>query len=161
VSRAAATTARWRTAAEVGDIEGFMATLSRQVVFHSPLTTLTDFKGHEDVRALMETVFATIDGIRYTEDVGDQSVRALVYRAEIAGQEVQEATVLRLNEEAEVVEATFWFRPLPGLMALAATLVPELARRHSRPRAMLIGLLTKPLFWLTRIGDSIGVRLAR
>lgn len=160
-SSAAATTAQWRTTAEAGDIEGFMATLSPQVVFHSPITTLTNFKGHEDVRALMEAVFATIEDIRYTQDVGNESVRALVYEAEVAGQEVQEAAIVRLNEQAEVVEVTFWFRPLPGLTALAATLGPELARRKSRPRAVLLGFLAKPLFWLTRIGDSVGVWLAR
>ncbi len=155
------TTARWRTAAETGDIEDFMATLSPQIVIHSPLTDLTDFRGHEDVRALMEAVFATIEHICYTDDVGDERVRMLVYRAKVAGQEVQEATLVRLNEQAEVVEVTFWFRPLPGLTALAATLVPELARQHSRPRAVLMSLLAKPLFWLTRFGDPVGVWLAR
>jgi hypothetical protein len=160
-SGAAATTARWRVAAEAGDIDGFMATLAPEVVFHSPLTTRADFKGHHEVRTLIEAVFATISDIRYTDDVGNESVRALVYRAAVAGQEVHEATIVRLNEDAEVVEVTFWVRPLPGLTALAATLVPALARRRSRLRALSMRLLARPLFWLTRIGDPVGVWLAR
>ena len=160
-SKAAETTARWRAAAETGDLEGFMATLSPQVVFHSPLTTLTSFEGHEQVRALMEAVFATINNIRYSDDIGDETVRALVYRAQVGGQEVQEATIIRLNEEAKVVKVTFWYRPLPGLTALAAMLGPALAAQKSRPRALLLWILAKPVFWLTRMGDSIGVKLAR
>jgi hypothetical protein len=160
-SPAAARTAEWRAAAEARDLERFMATLGPNILIHSPLTDRTHFEGHDDVRTLMLAVFATIHDIRYTDDIGDEHTRALVYTARVAGQHVQEATLLRLDDQALIVEVTFWFRPLPGLAALAATLVPELTRAHSRPRALLLRLLATPLFWLTRAGDRLGVRLAR
>ncbi len=161
VSEAAATTAQWRAAAEARDIESFMATLSPQIVIHSPLTNRTDFRGHDDVRALMRAVFATVENIRYTDDIGDERVRALVYDAEVAGVGVQEATIVRLDEHAKIVEVTFWFRPLLGQTALTATLVPKLARQHSSIKALLMSLLAKPMHWLTRVGDPIGVWLSR
>ncbi len=160
-SRAAATTARWRATAEARDIDGFMATLSPRVVLHSPITTRTHFEGHEEVRALIETVFATVEDIHYTDDLGDEHVRALVYRARIGGQEVHEATIVRLDEDGLIAEVTFWVRPLPGLTALTATLGPRLASRRGRLRALLLALLARPLFHLTRVGDVLGVRLAR
>ncbi len=160
-ARAAATTARWRLAAESGDLEHLMATLSPQVVFHSPITTLTSFTGHQEVRSLMERVFATVENIQYTIDIGDARVRALVYHGEISGQAVHEATIIRLDERAEIVEVTFWVRPLPGLTALVASLGPKLARRNSRIRSLLLKAMSRPLYWVTRSGDRIGVWLAR
>jgi SnoaL-like domain len=160
-SAAAQTTARYRVAAETGDLERFMATLSPDVVFNSPITALTSFEGHDQVRSLMEAVFATVEDIRYTVDIGDERVRALVHHGEISGQAVHEATIVRLNERAEIVEVTFWVRPLPALTALAAALGPKLARRNGRIRSVLLKAMARPLFWLTRAGDSIGVRLAR
>jgi SnoaL-like domain len=158
---AAATTARWRAAVEARDLERFMATLAPDVVVHSPLTDRTQFQGHEDVRTLILAVFATIHDIHYTHDIGDAHTRALVYTARVGRQRVQEATLLRLDDDALVAEVTFWFRPLPGLTALAATLVPGLARARSRPRALLLRLLATPLAWVTRGGDRLGVWLAR
>ncbi len=160
-SPAAAATAQWRTAAEAGDLERFLATLAPNAVFQSPLTTRTRFEGQEEIRVLMQAIFATIADIRYTVDVGDERVRALRYSARIGRQEVHEATLINLDDDALILEATFWFRPLPGLTALAAALGPTLARPRSRPRALLLTLLARPLHWLTRVGDPLGVWLAR
>jgi hypothetical protein len=46
-------------------------------VLHSPITTRTDFEGHDDLRTLMRAVFSTLDDIRYYADVGDATQRAL------------------------------------------------------------------------------------
>ncbi len=158
---AATTTAQWRAAAEAGDLDRFMATLAPDVVIHSPVTDRTTFQGHDEARTLILAVFATIDDIHYTHDIGDEHTRALVYTARIGRQRVQEATLLRLDDRALVAEVTFWVRPLPGLTTLAATLVPEIARARSRPRALLLRLLAKPLALITRGGDRLGVWLVR
>jgi hypothetical protein len=161
INDAATTTAQWRAAAEARDLARFMETLAPDVVIHSPLTDRTHFQGHDDVRALIRAVFATIHDIRYIHDIGDEHTRALIYTARYGRQHVQEAALLRLDDDALIAEVTLWFRPLPGLTALAATLVPELARAHSRPRALLLRLLATPLAWITCGGDRLGVWLAR
>jgi ketosteroid isomerase-like protein len=39
------TTARYRTAAEAGDVDGVVATLAPDVVLHSPITDKLEFRG--------------------------------------------------------------------------------------------------------------------
>ena len=65
-----------------------------------------------------------IDGINFTDDVGDAHTRALFYTATVRGVEVEEATRVRLDDQARVTEITLWFRPLPGLTALMARARP-------------------------------------
>src|SRR3954471_4255683 len=116
--RAAATTRRYRETVEAGDVEGFLTTLAPGVVLHSPITARTVFRGHDELRVLMRAVLASIEDIRYFEDVGDATTRALFYRAHIGGQELEEATLVRLDESALITEVRLWFRPMPGLAAV-------------------------------------------
>jgi ketosteroid isomerase-like protein len=161
VARAAETTRRYRRAIESGDIEGFLATLAPGVVVRSPITARADFRGRDEVRTLVRAVLSSIEDIRYFEDVGDDVTRALFYRAHVAGQAVEEATLVRLNDEALVTEITLWFRPLPGLTAVMGRLGPKLARERGRVRGLLVAGLTKPLVAATRAGDAVAVALIR
>jgi len=66
--------------------------------------------------------------------------------------------VMRLDGEGRVCEFTVFFRPLPGLAALAAALAPEVA--PTRPRAIAARMLTRPLELMTRSGERVVKRLA-
>jgi hypothetical protein len=151
---AAATTARYREAAEAHDVEGLIATLSPDVLLHSPITERIAFRGHDELRELLTSVFETLTDIRYTADIGDDRTRALFVRAKVAGQDVEEAMRIELDDQARITEITLFFRPLPGLAALAGELAPRVvARRHGGVRAALARVLMAPLTILTRIGD--------
>jgi hypothetical protein len=152
-----ATTARFRRAVEAGDVEGVIETLAPDVVLHSPITARFDFNGRDEVRDLLRSVFATIDGIRYFADVGDDRTRALFYRGSVNGEPLEEATRIELDDEGRIKEITLFFRPLPGLATLTAALAPRVARRHGRFRALVARALTYPLGLATRLGDSIVV----
>src|SRR5215213_5216722 len=145
VERAAETTRRYREAVEAGDIEAFLATLAPDVVLHSPITARTQFRGHDEMRTLMRAVLASVEGIRYFEDVGDANTRALFYRAHVGRQDVEEATLVRLGGDALVTEIRLWFRPLPGLTAVMGRLGPALAREHGRARAVAAKGLIAPM----------------
>lgn len=160
-ARAAATTRRYREAVEAGDAETFLATLAPNVALHSPITARTQFRGHDEIRALMHAVFASIEEIRYFEDVGNATTRALFYRARVGRQEVEEATLVRLDADALVTEIRLWLRPLPGLTAAMGRLGSELAREQSRTRGALLAALTAPLVAATRAGDRLAVSLVR
>jgi hypothetical protein len=152
------TTRRFREAAQAGDVEGVLATLAEDVVLRSPITDRVTFHGHEEVRELMRTVFATLADIEYFADVGDARTRALFDRAVVSGQPLEQAIRVELDQRAQIAELTIFFRPLPGLVALTAGLGPRLAaRRHGRARELLARALLAPLAAATRAGD----RLAR
>jgi hypothetical protein len=161
IEKARETTRRYRAAVESADVESFLATLVPDVVLHSPITARTPFSGHDEMRALMRAVFASIEDIRYFEDIGDAETRALFYRARVGRQEVEEATLVRLDTQALITEIRLWFRPLPGLTAVMAKLGPELARDRGRGRAAAAAALASPLAAAARLGDVVGVSLVK
>jgi hypothetical protein len=161
VERAAETTRRYRAAVEAGDLEAYLETLAPDVVLRSPITLRTDFRGHDEIRILMRAVFASIEDIRYHADVGDAATRALFYTAHVGRQHVEEASLVRLGDDALVHEITLWFRPLPGLTAVMGALGPRLARERGRTRAALVAGLVAPLVAATRAGDALAVSLVR
>jgi hypothetical protein len=151
-----AITGRFRQAAEAHDVEGVIDTLASDVVLNSPITDRVTFRGRDEVRELLRTVFVTISDIRYFADIGDERTRALFYRANVNGEPLEEATRIELNEQGEIREITLFFRPLPGLATLTAALAPRMARRkHGRFRAVVARLMVAPLGVATRVGDRL------
>lgn len=161
VDRAAATTARYRAAGEAGAADALDGIFAPDVVLHSPITMRTVFRGPGQLLVVLRAAFASIDEIAYYEDLGDAHTRALFYRARVGRQEVEEATLVRLDDEARITEIRLWFRPLPGLTALMRSIGPKLARETSRPRAAIVAGMTGPLVGATRMGDAAAVKLVR
>lgn len=124
-------------------------------MLRSPITERVTFAGKDQIRELLLSVFATIEHIDYTADVGDARTRALFYRATVNGQPLEEATRIVLNDRQQISEITIFFRPLPGLATLTAALAPRLARKHGRLRPLIASLLLAPLGLATRIGDRL------
>jgi hypothetical protein len=150
------TTDRYRHAAEAGDVDGIMETLSRDVVVYSPITERLTFKGTAEVRELLETVFSLVSDVSYYADVGDEDTRAMFDRANVGGVPLDQTTRVRLNERGEIFEITLFFRPLPGLTALTAAIAPAVARsRHGVLRATIATLLLRPLAVMTGLGDRL------
>lgn len=150
-----------RSAVENADLDGFMATLSPDVVLRSPISTKAEFHGHVEMRELMQAVLATIEDIRYYEELGDERARALFYRAHIGSQPVEEACLIGFDAEGKINELTLWIRPMPGLTRLAATLGPRLARQNSRPKAALVAAAARPLAFVTALADGPLVNLVK
>jgi SnoaL-like domain len=157
----AATAARWRVASEAGDAMAAGDCLAAGVVVISPLTAMFRFHGRDDTRDMLLSAFEVISDIRFHTEVGDADNRALFYRARAAGQEIEEAQLLRFDSDGLIRELTLFGRPLPGLTAVMAGIGPKMLRRQGRPGlARLVGLATSPLAAITRLGDRRMVPLA-
>jgi ketosteroid isomerase-like protein len=154
-------TAAYRAAAEAHDVDGMVACMAPDVALTSPITSRFTFEGREQLRHLLEDVFAVMDDVRYTDDAGDDRVRILRAEARVGGQRIVEAMVIRLDADGRIVELELFVRPMPGLTALAAALGPRVARRRSRTRALAVRAMIAPLALMTRSGEGIGTRLAR
>lgn len=150
-----------KAAVEAADLDSFMATLSSEAVLRSPISTRAEFRGTAEMRRLMRAVFDTIEDIRYFEDLGDDQARAVFYRARIGPQTIEESGLLRFDDDGLIREITLWIRPMPGITRLAATLAPRMARERSRLGAGLVAAATRPLAWLTSIGDKLLIGLIR
>jgi hypothetical protein len=150
----------FREAAERRDLEAILATLSADVVVRSPVTDQLPVAGIEEARELFGVVFEEVGELAYTDELGGGDVRVLVYRGRLAGQEIEEAQLLRFGADGRIRELTFFIRPLVGLAGVAAGLAPRLARhRHGRALALLMRVFGAALRIAISIGDRIGSRL--
>jgi hypothetical protein len=153
-------TETYRRAAETGDVDLAMTAFAPDAVLHSPLTSRVRFTGHAELRPLIEVAYAHLSEIRFHTDVGDERTRVVVYTARIGGEDIEEATVVTLNDDGLIAEATLFVRTLPALVALMDRFGPDIARRNGRPVvARLLGVLAKPLLAMVRSGDRHAVPL--
>jgi hypothetical protein len=152
--------AAYRAAYLEEDLDALLATMRPDVVLHSPITNAFAFRGHDQMRALIEDVHAVVSDSVYTLDVGDDRTRVLRLEARVGRQRIDETLVMTLDEDGLIAAMELFVRPLPGVTALAAALGPRVARRRSRMRAFMVRLMIGPLAFATARGEGVGSRLA-
>lgn len=117
----------FRSAVENADIEAALATLSPDVVFHSP-AVFKPYSGKETVSALLRIVFETFEDFRYTDQLSgdaDAPVHALIFRARVGERELEGMDLVRIGADGLIDDFTVMIRPLSGLVALAQALGPK------------------------------------
>ena len=143
-----------RAAAESGDADAVAELLAPDVVFHSPITARIRFEGKEEVAALHRDIFAVLEDLDTTEPLALGDTRSFSFRARVRGVEIDAITLVRFNDQGQIVEIRVFVRPLPGLATLFAALPPRVsARRRGRLLGALVAFLTWPLAFALRTAD--------
>jgi hypothetical protein len=151
----------WKRAGEAGDARAAVGCLSEDIELISPLTARYTFVGRDQLLDVMTSAFGVITSIEYHTDIGEGPDRSLFYRGQVAGMEVEEAQLLRLDNEGRIRELTLFGRPLPALAAVMAGIGPKLLRRQGHGRlAPVAGAAIAPLAVLTRLGEKYLAPLA-
>lgn len=150
-----------RVAMEARDVAAIVAEFAPDAVFHSPLTSGLAFTGREQIRAVTEVILEVLGDFRYTEEMRGRDTAFLVARATVRGQDIEIADHLRFGPDGKVQELTVFFRPLPAATAALSLIGAGLGRRKGPVRAAALSAMTRPLAFITRVGDGIGVRLIR
>jgi hypothetical protein len=117
----------FRAAVEAGDIEAAIATLSPDVVFHSP-AVFHEYRGLEGVGGILRIVFGTFEDFRYTDTLSgdaDAPVHALIFRARVGDRELEGMDLVRVGADGLIADFTVMIRPMSGLIALAQALGPK------------------------------------
>ena len=155
------TIARLRLAGEGNDPDAMIALLADTVVVRSPITDRIRFEGTEQASDLFERVFDSISDIRFYEVVGTGTATQVIFwRGTVAGRSLEEANLLRLDDQGRITEMTVFMRAIPGLLQLVAELAPSLARRHSRVRAAFIRTPLRVLAWFYGVVEPVVLRIA-
>jgi hypothetical protein len=115
---AISTAARFRAAVERMDIAAAHELFAEDIVFHSPVT-FHPFVGRETVTRLLGLVAQTFEDFRYTDELETDGAHGLIFRATVAGREVEGIDLLRIGSDGLIDDFTVIVRPLSGLMALA------------------------------------------
>lgn len=118
----------FRTAVEAKDFDAMVATLSPDVVLHSPVT-FSPFEGLEAVTAVLRIVFDVFEDFTYTDELTSGPTTALVFTARVGERQVEGVDLLRDAEDGSVADLTVLVRPMSGLQALAGAVAEGLGLR--------------------------------
>jgi hypothetical protein len=110
--------ASFRAAVERHDVEGVRELLAPDIVFHSPVT-FHPFVGRDTVMALLTLVSQTFEDFRYTDELAVDGAHALIFRASVAGKELEGIDLLRFDGAGLIDDFTVMLRPLSGLIPFA------------------------------------------
>jgi hypothetical protein len=110
--------AAFRTAVERQEIEAARELLAPDIVFHSPVT-FHPFLGRDTVMGLLSLVAQTFEDFRYTDELAMDGGHALIFRASVAGRELEGIDLLRFDEDGLIADFTVMLRPLSGLVPFA------------------------------------------
>ena len=151
----------FRAAMEARDLDAAVDSFAPDAMVRSPFTAGLVFTGREQIRAVLAVILDGFGDLRYTEEVRGEKTAVLVSRARVGGQDLEMVDHMRLRPDGRIGEFTVFFRPLPATAAALRVIGAGLGRRKSRARAAVISALARPLGFMTRVGDGIGVRLVR
>jgi hypothetical protein len=110
--------ALFRLAVEREDLEAASELLAEDIVFHSPVT-FHPFIGRDTVTRLLGEVIQVFEGFRYTDELLTEGAHALIFRAIVAGKEIEGVDLLRMNARGEIADFTVMLRPLSALVPFA------------------------------------------
>ncbi|HSS05020.1 MAG TPA: nuclear transport factor 2 family protein [Solirubrobacterales bacterium] len=106
----------FRLAAEAKDPEAMTATLRDDVVLHSPIL-FRGFEGREIVAQVLTHVAATLEDFAYTDELAEDGVVVLRFKARVGDRELEGIDFLELDAEGRVAELTVFMRPMSALTA--------------------------------------------
>jgi len=142
------------------DVDGVVACFATDGQLRSPITRRVAFRGHQQIREVLEVVYATVGSVEVDEIVGDGSRRVLLVSSSVAGQPLDEAMLVQLNPDGQIAELKLYMRAMPQLVAFAAAVGPPLARRRHGPlRAAALWAMFAPIAALVRRGEPLGLAL--
>lgn len=119
---------RYCAASRAGDIDALMETLSPEVELVSPLSGMLVFRGQEDLRVLLTGVYASLTDLRWSEPIGEGSIRVAISEGRLAGLRLDDAMVFDLAEDGRIRRIRPHLRPWLATTLFALAIVPRIAR---------------------------------
>jgi hypothetical protein len=119
----------FRRAVEARDTAAIEALLAENVVFTSPVAH-QPYPGRAMTAAILRGVLRVFEDFRYEREIvsADGRDHALMFRAGVAGKELQGCDFLHLDEDGLIDEFTVMVRPLSAATALAAAMGAQFDR---------------------------------
>jgi hypothetical protein len=146
---------------EARDLRAVVESFAPDAVFRSPFTDRLCFIGREQIAELVEVLFEVFEDLRYIEQSRVGNLVFLTARVRVGGRELEIVDRLQLGPDGQIEEMTVFFRPLPASAVALRLIGAGLARRKSRLRSALLSTLARPLAFMARTGDRIGVPLVQ
>lgn len=108
-----------------------MPALAREAELVSPLSGHMVFRGHDDLRVLLDVVYGSLTGLCWQEQVGNGSVRVVTGECRVAGLRLGDAMVLELGDDGKIIRIRPHLRPWLATsvfaMVIGSKLLPHAA----------------------------------
>ena len=117
--------AEFRAAVERRDIDGAVAMLASDVVFHSPVT-FHPFRGSEPVSRLLGIVFELFEDFIYVAELDGAGIHGLLFRARVGDREIEGIDLITENGAGLIADFTVMLRPMSATIAFAQQVGPRL-----------------------------------
>jgi hypothetical protein len=125
----------FRSAVEAEDPQALIDALAEDVVFRSPVV-FAPYEGKPLVSTiLVEGAMKVFEDFRYTDQLEDGDVAALIFSARVGDRQVDGLDLLRFDEDGKVSELMVMARPMSGLNALADAMGRQFERLGIAPPA--------------------------
>jgi hypothetical protein len=121
--------ARYIDASEHNDIEAMMEALAPDVELVSPISGRMVFRGEDDVRHLLTAVYGSLDGLRWTQNIGEGNDRVALGEARLLGVRLTDAMVFELAPDGRIRRIGPHLRPWLALTLFALVIGPQVGRR--------------------------------
>jgi hypothetical protein len=112
------TAERYRAAIERMDIDAVGELFAPEIVFHSPVT-FHPFIGKDTVTRLLGEVAQVFEDFRFTDELQMDGAHALIFRATVAGKEIEGIDLLRFDAEDRIADFTVMLRPMSAFVLFA------------------------------------------
>ena len=151
---------RFLEAFRARDLDAIVESLAPDVVINGPVSARLSFRGRDRARELFAIVLDILEDAHFEYEHEDGEVGVVVLRVRMAGRELHETQVMRMDAEGRERELTLFMRPLPWLAGLAAAIGPRLVRgRRGRVPAAVTAGYARVVAALAAAGDRAGARL--
>ena len=116
----------FRDAVESGNVDTVYDMLADDVTFNSPVA-FQPFEGRDTVAQVLRAAFDTFEDFRYTDELVNDGVHALVFRARVDDKDVEGLDLIRNDADGKIADFTVMVRPASALMALGQAMGPKVA----------------------------------
>jgi len=148
-------------AAHAHDADAVIACFANDIVIRSPVTQRIRFADIEQANDLFRRVLQVISDIEFYETVEEgEATQVIFWRGRVGRQYLEEANLLRLDDDGRIREMTVFMRPIPGLLALAVGLAASLACRRHPIRGLAVRATLGLLAAVYRAGEPLVTALA-
>ena len=114
----------FKEAVEARDIDAAIELLAPDATFNSPVA-FKPFEGRDAVAGVLRAAYETFEDFRYTDELSEGDVHALVFRARVGDKDIEGLDLIRMNEDGQIQDFTVMVRPASALMALGAAMQPK------------------------------------
>lgn len=115
-------------ATRTNDLDALVATLAPDAELISPLSGRMVFRGHDDLRRLLGTVYGDLRDLTWDEVIGDGPTRVAISEGRVGGVTITDALVFELDGSGRIRRLRPHLRPWLATTVFAMRLGPKLVR---------------------------------